>query len=449
MLRITPSANADVAKQYFGKGLVRSDYYIDGQEMPGIWGGKGATLLGLSGQVEQPEYFPLCDNLHPETAEQLPPRQKDARRVGFDFTFSAPKSVSVLYELSGDERILDAFRQSVKETMEDAEHEMKTRVRIKGADHDRDTGNMVWAEFPPPLHRPAEGEWTARSAPAFALLRLQHHARRCRGPLEGRAVRRLEARAPFTGEAAFDSRLAHRLNALGHSTVKGDYSFEVAGTPQSLTDKFSRRRNAIEHEAAKKGVSDAEGKHFIGYWGRENKTKGVGKAELREVWNARLSDEERTALLDAVHGRVTGDTIYTADEAKEYALAHSFQNASAVSEKMLRAEALKYGVGSVLPDSVADIAKHAEVIAVKRGGQLMATTKTVLQNEVAMLQFAKDGQRKFRPFVDAAEMPRDAFAGAFRGAAQGGTACGDEPRYGDRGGGQGRHRQDAHDARHD
>ena len=29
----------------------------------------------------------------------------------------------------------------------------------------------------------------------------------------------------------------------------------------------------------------------------------------------------------------------------------------------------------------------------------MATTKTVLRDEIAMLQFAKDGQRKFRPLV--------------------------------------------------
>jgi len=109
---------------------VGSDYYIDGQEMPGVWGGKGATVLGLSGEVDQESYFALCDNKNPDTGAQLTPRLKGERRVGFDFTFSAPKSVSVLYELSGDERILDAFRQSVNETMQDIEREMKTRVRV-------------------------------------------------------------------------------------------------------------------------------------------------------------------------------------------------------------------------------------------------------------------------------------------------------------------------------
>ena len=105
MLRITPSTSAEGAKEYFTQSLTRSDYYIDGQETVGRWGGKAAEPLGLSGEVDAKSYFALCDNLDPNTGEQLTPRNKDNRRVGFDFTFSAPKSVSVLYELSGDERI--------------------------------------------------------------------------------------------------------------------------------------------------------------------------------------------------------------------------------------------------------------------------------------------------------------------------------------------------------
>jgi hypothetical protein len=35
MLRVTESKSPEAAKQYFGKGMVRSDYYIDGQEIAG------------------------------------------------------------------------------------------------------------------------------------------------------------------------------------------------------------------------------------------------------------------------------------------------------------------------------------------------------------------------------------------------------------------------------
>src|ERR1700733_3456975 len=243
MLRITPSENAAAAKKYFQESLKRSDYYIDGQEVPGHWHGKTADRLGLSGEVQDKEFFALCDNRHPETGEKLTPRDKDNRRVAFDFTFSAPKSVSVLYEISGDTRILDALRASVKETMEELEREMKTRVRTKGSDHDRETGNMVWADF---LH------YTARPVDGVPDPHLHIHAYAMNLTYD-EAEKRFKAgqfgdlkRDGQYWEAAFDARLAHRLNALGIATEKRGLSFEVAGVQQSVIDKFSRRRDGIE-----------------------------------------------------------------------------------------------------------------------------------------------------------------------------------------------------------
>ncbi len=67
MLRITPSENAAAAKKYFSESLKRSDYYIDGQEVAGQWHGKTAEMLRLSGEVQDKEFFALCDNLHPQT----------------------------------------------------------------------------------------------------------------------------------------------------------------------------------------------------------------------------------------------------------------------------------------------------------------------------------------------------------------------------------------------
>jgi len=100
---------------------------------PEPWHGKGAERLGLSGEVKDGEFFAMCDNTHPFTSEQLTPRNKENRRVAFDFTFSAPKSVSVYYECSKDDRVIDAIRSSVNDTMQELEREMKTRVRVKGS----------------------------------------------------------------------------------------------------------------------------------------------------------------------------------------------------------------------------------------------------------------------------------------------------------------------------
>ena len=120
--------------------LQTADYYSEGQELEGRWRGKGAELLGLTGVVKKADWDALCDNRNPADGEQLTLRQKKNRRVGFDFNFHVPKSVSVLYSQTKDDRILDAFRESVDDTMRDMEAEMKTRVRKSGKDdrsHDR------------------------------------------------------------------------------------------------------------------------------------------------------------------------------------------------------------------------------------------------------------------------------------------------------------------------
>jgi conjugative relaxase-like TrwC/TraI family protein len=79
------------------------------------------------------------------------------RPWGNNFTFSVPKSVSLLYALTGDRELLDAFREAVDETMHDIESEMKTRVRKDGKDEERVTGNMTWAEFIHTTSRPVDG----------------------------------------------------------------------------------------------------------------------------------------------------------------------------------------------------------------------------------------------------------------------------------------------------
>src|ERR1700693_38471 len=125
MIRISQQDSASAAKSYYST----ADYYTEGQELVGSWGGKGAARLGLSGTVEKESFDRLCDNLDPGTGKQLTVRTRAERTVGYDFTFSVPKSVSVLYALSGDQDILAAFRAAVDETMRDIEAEMKTRVR--------------------------------------------------------------------------------------------------------------------------------------------------------------------------------------------------------------------------------------------------------------------------------------------------------------------------------
>lgn len=51
MLRIIQNQQASSAKSYY----TRSDYYLGGQEqeLSGVWRGKGAAMLGLTGEIQR------------------------------------------------------------------------------------------------------------------------------------------------------------------------------------------------------------------------------------------------------------------------------------------------------------------------------------------------------------------------------------------------------------
>lgn len=74
------------------------DYYLGIGEAPGHWVGRGAKILGLAGAVVDSEGFDaILDGRDPTTGTEL--AEHSVRVLGYDATFCAPKSVSVLYGL--------------------------------------------------------------------------------------------------------------------------------------------------------------------------------------------------------------------------------------------------------------------------------------------------------------------------------------------------------------
>ena len=157
MLRVVSHKSAAAARKYYSEGLHREDYYSENQEIVGKWHGKAARLLELVGDVTPEAFAALVENRHPGTGERLTARTDRERVVGYDLNFHAPKSLSVLHALTGDAEIVNAFRESVAEAMADIEMRTATRVRQKGAQANRVTGNFAWAEFVHFTSRPVGG----------------------------------------------------------------------------------------------------------------------------------------------------------------------------------------------------------------------------------------------------------------------------------------------------
>ena len=398
MLRMTLSDNAAGAKSYFSEGLSRQDYYAENQEIIGEWGGKAAARLRLAGPVDKQAFDRLCDNQHPDTGEALTPRTKDGRRVGYDLNFHCPKSLSVLYAHTGDGRLLDAFRTSVKDTMQEMETDMRARVRKDGGVGDRVTGNMVWAEF---VH------FTARPVGGIPDPHLHAHCFTFNATFDqteqqwkaGEFVA-LKRDATYY-EAAFHARLAARIEGIGIATERRGKAWEVSGVPDSVLATFSRRTAEVERLAAEKGLTRAEDKDKLAALSRENKNKGLGMAELSETWAAMMTPAERAALDRVGEGRGErdGNGRVSPQQAMDYALANGFERQSVMPEKRVLADALRYGVGSVEPERIIQELQRPGVLRREHDGQNVCTTVEVLGEEKRMIEFAREGRGMCAPLV--------------------------------------------------
>src|SRR5580692_8053224 len=237
-------------KGYSSRHLEHSDYYADGDRVTGVWQGRGAELLGLSGSVATEEFEALRQGLDPGTNEFLRVRRSADRKAVdgtnlaqgrslYDFAISASKSVSILAIIGGDDRLIEAHRKAVSETLQEIETYAASRVRQAGANEDRPTGNLALAvyhhdtsrELDPQLHAHAvaanltfdgtEGRWKALQASDI-----------------------YERRAYLSD--VYRNALAREVRALGYEIeskrdTKGrDTGFEIRGFPKELLAKFSQ-----------------------------------------------------------------------------------------------------------------------------------------------------------------------------------------------------------------
>jgi conjugative relaxase-like TrwC/TraI family protein len=396
MLRIRQNAQVAAAKGYYST----ADYYLEGQELTGRWRGEAADRLGLEGDVKQPEWNALCDNLHPQTGKRLTPRTDPDRTIGYDFNFHVPKSLSLLYVTTRDERLLDAFRDSVDATMQDMEAEMSTRVRKSRRNENRHTGNLVWGEFIHFTSRPVGGVPDPHlHAHCFVFNKTwdeQEHT------WKAGQFRELKRDAPYF-EAVFHSRLAGRLSELGLPIERTATGWELGGLDKTLLDKFSRRTKQIEAIARDKGITNVDAKAELGAKTRERKAKHLTLPQLQETWQSWMTQQERDSLA-ALDRRTGGDAPPPDETASSRALGHAiehvFERKSVVPERQLLATALRYSVGKASVQKVLGAARGSDLITGQRDGRRMVTTTGVLREERKLTDCARKGRGRCKPFAE-------------------------------------------------
>ncbi|MCA9232958.1 MAG: relaxase domain-containing protein [Planctomycetales bacterium] len=414
MLIATQAKSITGTLKYFDKVLTQGDYYL-GQEVNGAWRGLGAELLGLEegATVTREEFSNLLAGLHPTTGKKLVQRLRKDRRPGVDFTYSVPKSVSIAWAVKKDERILEALREAVHETMaRDVEPLMCRRVRDggKAATKDRKrTGKLIYADFLHKTSRPVEGKTDPHlHIHAFCLNWTYDEGKHYAAEME-----EIVRSRPYL-QAAFEARLAGKLNQLGYSVEATEYTqggkrkqgWEIAGISRTTIETFSNRTKQVEAYALEHGITDEATKATLGVRTREKKDKGASIEQLREQWQARLTPEERTTLEQLGRGAIGREAEAARTErtraALQYALDHHLYRQSTVEKQTVIATALERGL-TLSPEEVSQALDREEIIQgeldIRGAKRQYVTTPEVLQSEERMIAYVREGRGTRRPIA--------------------------------------------------
>ena len=282
MLSIFPLRTSDPARYYIeAVSLGAEEYYLSRGEVPGRWLGRCAEALGLSGTVDADDLRSLLAGRRPDGGDL---RDGWVLRPGYDATFSAPKSVSVLFALGDRDdvrAVVAAHDAAVAGAIEYLEAHA-CRVR-RGGIHGRGVrfevgGGMVGAAFvhhtsragDPQLHTHVlvanatpgpDGRWTGiDSAGLFA------HAKA----------------ATAVYQALLRRGLVERLGVSFE--LSGDGTGDIVGVPAEVRARFSKRRAAITEHMRKKGTSGPRAAEVATLATRQAKDHSVSELDLRIGW---------------------------------------------------------------------------------------------------------------------------------------------------------------------
>ncbi len=268
------------------------DYYAARGEAPGRWIGGGCGGIGLSGRVDRDGFFALMEGRDPRSGVVLRPPHGRTRVAAFDLTFSAPKSVSVLYAMGEDvvaRALSEAHDRAVAEALAYVEREACiTRRGKNGVRRVRGDGFVAAAyrhrlsrAGDPQLHTHvvvanmtrAEGRWTA---------------------LDGHGLYEHKLAAGAVYRAVLRAEVRERLPWVWWRRA-GRGLFEIDGVPEGVLREFSRRRAEIEERARElTGVAASELSRErvegIALATRRAKEYGVDGARWRDEARARAAE---------------------------------------------------------------------------------------------------------------------------------------------------------------
>lgn len=393
MMTISAVKESGGASRYYSQ----DNYYTEGENVErSQWMGKGAELLQLEGGVDPHLFEQMLSGL--VDGEQLGRVTKDGiqHRPGWDLTFSAPKSVSILSEVYELEAVREAHQQAVAEALEFIESNyLETRVSVNGETIRWNPKNGVFATFTHDVSRELD--------PQLHTHAVLVNATKTPNGWRSIANEKLHDRdAIMAGGMAYRMALANRLTDLGFELKlhRDPRLWEIAGVPDSLMDEFSKRSSQIKKYFEDRGMPyDSAFAKQVALKTRKRK-EAVSREELMAIWKERVEGHPIPGrLLEMGRGmhRQEG-TASTTTKAVRDAVAsginHLLETNMGFTDEELMVESMRLRLGKSEYREV-----DAEIKRLKKAGRLVEgkllpgkdgilwTTREAKQTEERLINF--------------------------------------------------------------
>lgn len=258
--------------------LAREDYYLEGGEPLGKWWGRATDGLSLAATTTRENLRSLAAGISPHGDSLVQNVGKPDRQVGWDLTFSAPKSVSVLWSHADPE-----LRRSIQEAHDRAVSAAMSYVENEIAFTRRGKGGKRWEHAAILAATFQHGTSRALDPHLHTHALVLNLAARMDGTY-GSLVSQLFYDHKTTIGTLYRVQLAYELSRLGFQCERDRTSFAVTGVPKPLVRHFSKRRQDIEKELASHGLETASAAAIATLVTREVKDLVPPRKELFRTW---------------------------------------------------------------------------------------------------------------------------------------------------------------------
>ncbi|HDY7968234.1 TPA: conjugative relaxase, partial [Vibrio vulnificus] len=430
MLSISPLKSASGAAKYYlseenPKDLpdvslekdAGDNYYLKEKDQGEntFWHGKLAIEAGLAGKaVDQTTLESvLSGNLGDETIKG----KRDDHKSGFDLTFSAPKSISILALTGGDTRLIEAHNNAVKFALTELEKDVAqiTTINKEGEREFHNTNSMIFAVVRHKTSRENDMQVHSHALAANMTrdqegqLRTLASSIKQKGGVINGTGERIYNFQKYYG-ILYQSQLAKEAQDLGYATRGiGNGQFEVSGVPQSIIDASSTRKQQIDQRTLDLGFESRAARDVANLDTRKGKTYQSNDS-LNKQWQNTVREQgyEPSQLVGLAQKAKEQQTIPSLDETKaaiSRAIDHLGQYSTALHlEKIIELTASEFTKGAVqlnaldIKKAADEMIKTGDLIGLSQKGQY--TTKGLIDNEKALIDSTQGRAHHMRTHVE-------------------------------------------------